>query len=227
MSCQISSKSSLRRLGHHDLAAGVLEHTAAEGFLFQGHEPDLSLQRGERGCESGRPGPYDHKVEVCTRAVSPRVDLFDGLSSLLHCIADQSHTAQLACDEESRDVGLEPGTDLGQVHAARGRPENQVDGTNRAGDLAGPVADAVGRADKLCLAVDQAQDVVVGLLGTRLDAGTTADALESVDRWMQRSGFDEARFQRFLVNLQACPMGLVTPPHVPDHQQANRYQVDQ
>ena len=129
-------------------------------------------------------------------------------------VADEAHAAEFARDEEAGHVGLEGGRDDGEFDAALFRAEDQRDGLRGAGGGAGAVADAGGGVHHLRLAIDEADD---GVLGTGRDAGAGAAAEREVDVGMQRRGLGEAGLFRFFPCTRGAAIGAAAR-HREQHQ---------
>ena len=183
------------RLRHDQLAARVLAHRAADvgGALEHGVVQAGVVQRGRRG-EAGRPGPHDDRVQAVEAGRrrlargAPR-DALGGLPPLLDGVADKAHAAQLARDVEAVHVRLEVAAHARQVHAARGRAEDERDGVRGARALAHPVPHTPRRRDGRRLAADQAQHVA---LGTDGGARAAAEAPRRVDDRVETGRLVEA-----------------------------------
>ena len=106
----------------------------------------------------------------------------DRLASLFDCVSNEAHATEFAGDEDSGDVGLEIGANIGNVDAALLRAENQRDRVARANLLAGAVTDAMAGLDQFGLSVDQSQNVA---LGTGADASAAAHTFRRIDFRMQ------------------------------------------
>ena len=105
-----------------------------------------------------------------------------GLAPLFYRIADQAHAAQLPRDIDTRNIGLEIRPDLGNVHPAGRRAENQGYGVGRASGLAGAVAYAGGGRDQVGAVIDKAK---YAFFRAGLYAGATTQAAGVIDNWVQ------------------------------------------
>ena len=93
--------------------------------------------------------------------------------------------------------------------------EDQRDRADRAGVPAGTVTDAIGGADELRLAADQAEHGVFRLLGTGAHTGTAAHALRGVDRRVERSRFGEAGGERLFLDGTMPGLAALATQEVP------------
>jgi hypothetical protein len=193
----LADERQLDRRGHRHLLPRVVEDRAAQRVLLLDDAVAQALvDRAQARREAGRPRADDDHVElaVVTRrlGLAARGDRLHRLAALLGGLADQAHAAELAGDEQARHVGLEIGLQQRDVQAAFLGAEDQRDRIERAGRMAGAVADAGRGVDQRGLAVDHAQR----MLGADLDAGAGADAQGGVDDRVQRRRLVQARRQR-------------------------------
>ena len=114
-------------------------------------------------------------MEACSGAHQMARDL----QALGERILDEPHAGELTHDVHAGAAGLEELVDLGQLDAAFGAAEDQLDGVDGALDRALAVADALGRVQQRRDPVDQAQDLS---LGTGADAGTAGQGGNSSGR---------------------------------------------
>jgi hypothetical protein len=152
---------------------------------------------------------------------------FNRLLSLLQRIANQSHAAEFAGDEDARHIGFELRAHHRYFHAAPRRAEHQRDcfgGTSR---FACTVPDAVGRTHELRASTDDAQHMMQRLLGARLHARAATDAARGIDDGMQRNWIDESGGLRGLVRFLADALQVQAATQIPPHQQNERYAVDE
>jgi hypothetical protein len=98
----------LNGLGHGQLVSGVFSNGPAEIVLIDDHVTDPEVLGLQGGRNPGRTAPNDENVRVPSRAicvamrVQPVADGPHDLAALLHGVADQSHAAELAGDEDAR-----------------------------------------------------------------------------------------------------------------------------
>ena len=173
------------RRGHHQLAARILEYRAAQRLLFEGLIVQAHLLGGERGGEARGTGADDQHIERAGALHARLGDRLERLLALHEGIPDQSHAAELAGHEDSRDIGFEIRLEHRNIHAAALGAENQRDGIERADGLARAMSDAVGRADQHRLAVDQAEHFVVRLFRAGFDTRSAAETFAGIDERMQ------------------------------------------
>ena len=131
------------------------------------------LHGGERAREARRPPAHDDYVRVWSPPDAVELsDRVDRLLALRDRIRDEPHPAELAGDEDPRDAGLKGWAEHGNIDAARFGAEDERDRIGRARRPTGPVADTVGRADQLGLALDEAENTA---FRASVDAGRATD----------------------------------------------------
>src|SRR6516165_1154535 len=211
--------------GRHDqLAARILEDAAAQRLLLDGDEAHARSHRGQGSREAGRAGADDDEVQhVAARLAAAAANGLDRLPTLLERVTDEPHASQLSRYEYAGHGRLEARCEHRNVHAAPLGAEHQRDRLHRAGRLAGAMADAVAGIDQLRTPANEAENRVVLLLGTRLDARGTADATLIDDR-VERG---RLRTTGALFDFLAVALEASAPHHVPHQQQHHRQSVDQ
>jgi hypothetical protein len=85
--------------------------------------------------------------------------------------------------------------------------------------------DAVRRTDERRLAANEAEHVVLRLLGTGLDAGSAADADERIYDRVERWRLHEARRDGLLADAQAAFLQASAAPREQDEREHGRHQV--
>ena len=208
------------RLGHHHLAARVVEHGAAPGPLLEDPVAAPGLLEGAGRGQPGRASPHDDHVDPIASASTgaralgeDRVDPGGGLEPLPDRVSQEAHCPQLADDVHAGLARLEVLVDLGEVHASLGGPHHQLDRLDRALRGAPPVPDAVVGVDQARRPLHDAEDVP---LRAGLQAGERADADVGVDDGMERPRDMEVRLGLLLDDPGVARLAAAPLHHVPD-----------
>jgi hypothetical protein len=123
-------------------------------------------------------------------------------------------------------IGFEVRFEHRNIETAAFGAEYQGDRIERTRCLARAMADAIVGADEHCLAVDEAQHIMMRGLRAGLDARSATEALACIDERMQRSRFGHTGRHRLLQRVKVTRMGAPLAPEIEGYHHRKRDYVN-